>query len=221
MDAAFLASLKGPGALRGASGVGRPARGVIHAMATPAPAKPPNVLLMIADDLGYGDVGCFGGAIPTPHIDRLCREGMRFTDAHSSSAVCSPSRYTLLTGRYHWRSRLQRGVMQLWEEPLIRGGLTVASLARRRGFRTACFGKWHLGQSQPRCHLPKQAILCKPLPDLHEQGFARRQARQRLDRASGGLACGVFEAAWRRPNRGGLRHVLWSGRTELAALLLH
>lgn len=118
-------------------------------MATPAPAKPPNVLLMIADDLGYGDVGCFGGAIPTPHIDRLCREGMRFTDAHSSSAVCSPSRYTLLTGRYHWRSRLQRGVMQLWEEPLIRGGLTVASLARRRGFRTACFGKWHLGWDWP------------------------------------------------------------------------
>ena len=108
-------------------------------------AKPPNVLIILADDLGYGDVGCFGGAIPTPHIHRLCREGMHFTDAHSSSAVCSPSRYTLLTGPYHWRSRLQRGVVQLWEEPLIRGGLTVASLARRRGFRTACFGKWHLG----------------------------------------------------------------------------
>ena len=71
------------------------------ATAAPPPADSPNVLIILADDLGYGDVGCYGGKVRTPHIDRLYHEGMRFTDAHSSSAVCSPSRYTLLTGRYH------------------------------------------------------------------------------------------------------------------------
>ena len=80
----------------------------------------PNILVVYADDLGYGDVQCYNperGKIPTPHIDRLAEGGMRFTDAHSSSGVCSPSRYTLLTGRYHWRTRLQRGIVGLWEAP--------------------------------------------------------------------------------------------------------
>ncbi len=73
-------------------------------------AASPNIVVIYADDLGYGDVQCYNperGKIPTPQIDRLASQGMRFTDAHSSSGVCSPSRYTLLTGRYHWRSRLQ------------------------------------------------------------------------------------------------------------------
>ena len=78
----------------------------------------PNILVILADDLGYGDVQCYNperGKIPTPHIDGLAAQGMRFTDGHSSSGVCSPSRYTLLTGRYHWRTRLQAGIVGLWE----------------------------------------------------------------------------------------------------------
>ena len=121
--------------------------------AAPEPPGKPNVLVIYADDLGYGDVSCYNrdrGRIATPHIDRLAAEGMRFTDAHSSSGVCSPSRYTLLTGRYHWRSRLQNGIVPLWGQPLIaRDRLTIASLAKQHGYRTACFGKWHLGWNWP------------------------------------------------------------------------
>jgi len=116
------------------------------------PARP-NVLVILADDLGYGDVQCYNperGKIPTPNIDRLASHGMRFTDGHCSSGCCSPSRYTLLTGRYHWRSRLQQGIVGVWERPLIAPDrLTIASLARQQGYRTACIGKWHLGWDWP------------------------------------------------------------------------
>jgi arylsulfatase A len=112
-------------------------------------AVPPNIVVIYADDLGYGDLRCYNpdrGRIPTPHLDRLAAEGMRFTDAHSSSAVCSPSRYTLLTGRYHWRTRLQAGIVGVWGDPLIaEDRVTIGALARRHGYRTACIGKWHLG----------------------------------------------------------------------------
>jgi len=112
-----------------------------------------NIVILYADDLGYGDVACYNptrGKIPTPHIDHLAAEGMRFTDAHSSSGVCSPSRYTLLTGRYHWRTRLQRGIVGKWGKPLIAPDrLTIAGLLRRDGYRTACIGKWHLGWDWP------------------------------------------------------------------------
>ena len=113
----------------------------------------PNILIIYADDLGFGDVQCYNpkrGKIPTPHIDRLAAEGMRFTDAHSSSGVCSPSRYTLLTGHYHWRSRLQRGIVGLWGAPLIpTERATIASVAKQQGYQTACIGKWHLGWDWP------------------------------------------------------------------------
>lgn len=116
-------------------------------------ASTPNVLVLYADDLGYGDVRCYNPdrcKIATPNIDRLATEGMRFTDAHSSSGVCSPSRYTLLTGRYHWRTRLQRGIVSLWGGPLIPPTrLTIGSLAQRFGYQTACIGKWHLGWDWP------------------------------------------------------------------------
>lgn len=109
----------------------------------------PNIVVIYADDLGYGDVQSYNperGKIPTPHIDKLASEGMRFTDAHASSGVCSPSRYTLLTGRYHWRSRLQRGIVGLWKPPLITPDrLTFAAIAKQQGYQTACIGKWHLG----------------------------------------------------------------------------
>ena len=113
----------------------------------------PNIVLIYADDLGFGDVQCYNeqrGKIPTPNIDRLASEGMRFTDAHSSSGVCSPSRYTLLTGRYHWRTRLQQGIVGLWGDPVIRADrLTIGGLARKREYRTYCVGKWHLGWDWP------------------------------------------------------------------------
>ena len=113
-----------------------------------APAKP-NLLLILADDLGYGDVQCYNpqrGKIPTPHLDRLATQGMRFTDAHTSSGVCSPTRYTLLTGRYHWRTRLQSGIVGYLERPLIAPDrLTLAGLGKQHGYRTAAIGKWHLG----------------------------------------------------------------------------
>lgn len=113
----------------------------------------PNIVVILADDLGYGDVQCYNperGKIPTPHIDRLAVQGMRFTDGHSSSGVCSPSRYTLLTGRYHWRTRLQSGIVGLWERPLIAPGrVTLAGLLKPHGYRSATIGKWHLGWDWP------------------------------------------------------------------------
>ena len=124
-------------------------------LAQPEPLSDPlpNILLLYADDLGYGDVACYNpsrGLIPTPHIDRLAREGMRWTDAHASSAVCSPSRYTLLTGRYHWRTRLQSGIVGLWGKPVIAPHRrTLASLAKSKNYRTQCIGKWHLGWEWP------------------------------------------------------------------------
>jgi arylsulfatase A-like enzyme len=109
---------------------------------------PPNIVYVLADDLGYGDVSAFNGGskIKTTHIDALAREGMRFTDAHSGSAVCTPTRYGILTGRYCWRSKLKKGVLGGYGEPLIEPGrVTVADFLREHGYATACFGKWHLG----------------------------------------------------------------------------
>jgi len=119
----------------------------------PASKVKPNILLILADDLGYGDMRANNparGKIPTPHMDRLAAQGMRFTDGHSSSGCCSPTRYTLLTGRYHWRSRLQQGIVPVWGAPLIAPDrFTVGRLAQQHGYRTACIGKWHLGRDWP------------------------------------------------------------------------
>jgi arylsulfatase A-like enzyme len=109
----------------------------------------PNIVYFFVDDMGYGDASCLnpGGKIRTPNLDRLAREGMIFLDAHSSSAVCSPSRYSVLTGRYNWRSTLQAGIVGVYGEPLIaEDRLTVPGLLKRHGYHTACIGKWHLGQ---------------------------------------------------------------------------
>lgn len=110
----------------------------------------PNIVYILADDLGYGDLGCYNprSKIPTPRLDRFAAEGMRFTDAHSPSSVCTPTRYALLTGRYAWRTRLQRNVLGPWDKPLIAPGrLTVGKLLQQHGYVTACIGKWHLGQN--------------------------------------------------------------------------
>ena len=108
----------------------------------------PNVVLILADDLGYGDIGSYNphSQIQTPHIDRLAQQGMRFTDAHSPSAVCTPTRYALLTGRYAWRTRLKSGVLWGYSPLLIDQELvTLPSLLQSAGYYTAAIGKWHLG----------------------------------------------------------------------------
>jgi arylsulfatase A len=118
--------------------------------ANPATAnnQRPNIVYILTDDLGYGDVDSQYplGKIKTPNIDRLAAEGMSFNEAHSSSAVCTPSRYNILTGRYNWRSTLKSGVLGGFSKPLIEDGrLTVAELLRSYGYQTAYIGKWHLG----------------------------------------------------------------------------
>ena len=115
-------------------------------------AAMPNIIVILADDQGVGDVSALNpeSKIATPNIDRLAAEGMVFSDGHSSSSVCTPTRYSLLTGRYHWRTRLQKGVLGGFSRPLIsEGQLTVASLLQQHGYVTACFGKWHLGWDWP------------------------------------------------------------------------
>lgn len=116
-------------------------------------ARRPNIVFILADDLGCGDLGCYNenSKINTANIDRLAREGVRFTDAHSGSAVCSPTRYGLLTGRYAWRTRLNRHVLRPYDPPLIESGrLTLPGMLQRHGYYTACIGKWHLGWDWPR-----------------------------------------------------------------------
>ncbi len=111
-------------------------------------APPPNIIIILADDLGYGDPRVQNPAskIPTPNMDRLAREGMRFTDAHSPSTVCTPTRYGLLTGRYAWRTHLKQGVLWGHDPCLLEPGrATIASMLSRAGWRTCGIGKWHLG----------------------------------------------------------------------------
>ncbi len=120
--------------------------------AAAAEAGKPNIIFILADDLGFGDVKCDfpAGKIATPNIDRLASEGMRFVDAHAPSSLCSPTRYSTLTGRYCWRTRLTKGVLWQWEKPLIPANrLTLPELLRSRGYHTAALGKWHLGLEWP------------------------------------------------------------------------
>jgi len=108
----------------------------------------PNVVFVFADDMGYGEIEALNpdhSKIPTPNLNQLAVEGCVFTDAHSTSSVCSPTRYSLLTGRYNWRTRLQKGVLTGDDEPLIAAGrLTLGKLFQQQGYKTAIFGKWHL-----------------------------------------------------------------------------
>lgn len=111
-------------------------------------ASNPNIVILFADDMGYGEVHGLNperGKIPTPHLDKMIKDGMYFTDAHTASSVCTPSRYALLTGRYSWRTHLQGGVLTGHGEPLIADDrLTLAGMLKEKGYSTAISGKWHL-----------------------------------------------------------------------------
>lgn len=111
-------------------------------------AQKPNIVFILADDMGYGDISAFNDqtVISTPHLDRLCENGIRFTDAHSNSSVSTPSRYGILTGRYAFRSELKSGVLGGYSEPIIPAERnTMATMLASQGYSTACIGKWHLG----------------------------------------------------------------------------
>ncbi len=113
-----------------------------------AQIKRPNIIYILTDDLGYGDVKVYNkqGKINTPNIDKLAKQGMRFTDAHSPSGVCTPTRYSIMTGRYPWRSQRPVGVLNGFSRPLMENDrATVASLLKENGYNTAVVGKWHLG----------------------------------------------------------------------------
>lgn len=126
--------------------------GLTTAIAGAAEAPRPNVVVIMADDMGYGDLGCYGATkIKTPHCDRLAREGRRFTDAHTPSGSCSPTRFGLLTGGYPWRDDRVPGALTAGEAYKLRDGEpTVASLLKLAGYATACIGKWHLGVQTKR-----------------------------------------------------------------------
>lgn len=144
-------------------------------------AEQPNILILYADDLGYGDLNIQNAEskIPTPNLDRLAREGMRFTDGHSSSGICTPSRYALLTGRHHWRDF--HGIVNALGGSVFKPErLTMPEMLQERGYQTACIGKWHLGwdwnaikkpdakpvgNARRRAFRPSAFDWTKPIPD--------------------------------------------------------
>lgn len=135
----------------------------------------PNIVVILADDLGYGSVGAYGAPdslVQTPKVDRLAKEGKRFTDAYTGSSVCSPTRYGLLTGRYAFRTNLQRGVLNPFSPLHIASDqLTVASLLKSKGYTTAAVGKWHLGYGNARSSDGRTDYKAKLAPGPLEIGF--------------------------------------------------
>src|SRR5262245_232410 len=141
-----------------------------HRSSAATQPRKPNVVIILADDMGWGDPECYNAQskTPTPNIDRLAAQGMRFTDAHSPSGVCTPTRYGLLTGRYAWRTSLKRGVLQGYDPLLVETGrMTIASLLKQNGYNSGAVGKWHLGVGKE-----KPVDYAKPLaPGPNALGF--------------------------------------------------
>lgn len=138
-------------------------------------ASTPNIVVILADDYGYGSATCYGAnpkLIQTPNIDRLVREGRKFTDANTTSSVCSPTRYSLLTGRYCWRTSLKHGVLgvasPLHIEPTR---LNLTSMLKSRGYRTAAIGKWHLGYGTATSRRWRADYTCELSPGPLDLGF--------------------------------------------------
>ena len=135
-----------------------------------AATEKPNIVYVLADDLGWGDLSCYNpkSQVPMPNAVKLASEGMRFNDMHSPSAVCTPTRYGILTGRYCWRSRMKSGVLQGYSPNLIEPGrMTAASLLKDQGYDTGCVGKWHLGLGTE-----EKTDYSKPLhPCPNDHGF--------------------------------------------------
>src|SRR5918994_261899 len=130
-------------------------------------AERPNIVVILADDFGYGSVGCYGAmGLATPNMDRLAKEGRRFTNGYANGSVCSPTRYGLLTGRYYWRTRVKDGRVLTHGEPLHieTDRLTLASLCKSQGYRTAAFGKWHLGMGPAGGRITDWSGPIKPGP---------------------------------------------------------
>lgn len=145
----------------------------------------PNIVIVLTDDLGYGDVSIYNSEskIQTPNIDALAKQGIWFTDAHSPASICSPSRYSMLTGRYAWRNpSLRKGVLMPWDPPEIDSKtLTIPSFLKAAGYATACIGKWHLGFNWPWA-----------------EGFSRDKARR-----GGNSIATVDMFDWAKPITGG------------------
>lgn len=134
--------------------------------------KQPNIIFILADDLGYGDLSYLNekGKIKTPCLDQMANNGAVFYDAHSSSAVSTPTRYGVLTGRYNWRSTLKNGVLHWYDNPLIPSSrTTMASMLRNQGYNTACIGKWHLGMNFPT----KDGTKPVDTPDEYNLDFSK------------------------------------------------
>ncbi|MFM8469814.1 MAG: sulfatase-like hydrolase/transferase, partial [Limisphaerales bacterium] len=146
-----------------------------HAFAVGA-AERPNILLILADDLGYGDVRCYNdqSKVATPHLDRLAREGMRFTDAHSPATVCTPTRYSLMTGQMAFRVPNGGAVFQGLGGPslIAPGRLTLPAMLKQQGYATAAVGKWHVGLTFR--DQKGEAIHSGKLEDLKRVDFSRR-----------------------------------------------
>ncbi|WDE99257.1 arylsulfatase [Lentisphaera profundi] len=135
----------------------------------------PNIIFILADDMGYGDMSNAGGIIPTPNCDRMAAEGMKFTDAHTSSSVCSPTRYGILTGRYNWRSKLKKSVLSGTSPALIpKERVTIANFLKDQGYNTGMVGKWHLGITWQKL---ANGEIKSPEKSFLKEGYVKKKKR--------------------------------------------